>query len=410
MAENTSVADKPKKRLPKWVFTLLVCLAILGVAGAAVKIIQSTEPTPQRTGASRRTAMLVETTPAERGAFRPVIEVLGTVRAREEISLSPRVSGEIIERSPDFTSGGFLEKGQMILRIDPADYENIVAQRRSALHQAEADLDIEMGRQQVAQLDYELLGDDIDLDDKSLILRQPQLNAAKADVEAARAALAQAELDLERTTIRAPFDAQVISRNANVGSQVARGDDLGQLVAVDSYWVVATVPLSKLRMVEFAREEEPGSKARIRIRSAWPAGLYREGEVLRLIGALDPMTRLARVNIAVADPLTRSGDPAKQPPLIIDAVAEVTIEGRELNDVIRIDRDYLRENDTVWAKEEGELRIKRVTVAFRDARYAYVSEGLSEGEQIVTSGLSTVVEGAPLRVEGEPAVPEEEAS
>ncbi|MGE9297221.1 MAG: efflux RND transporter periplasmic adaptor subunit, partial [Puniceicoccales bacterium] len=142
-----------------------------------------------------------------------MIEVMGTVRAREEVILSPRVSGEVIERSSDFTGGGFLEKGQMIVRIDPSDYEIVIAQRISELHQAQAAMNIEMGRQNVAQLDFELLGDDIKLDNKSLILREPQLNAARADVEAAQAALDRARLDLDRTTIRAPFDAQVISRN-----------------------------------------------------------------------------------------------------------------------------------------------------------------------------------------------------
>jgi len=390
------------KKSPNWKLTVLLCAVIAGVAFGVVKLIQSTEPEPERTGASKRTAMLVETAVAERGDYRPSIVVMGLVRAREDVMLSPRVNGEILERSPSFTPGAHVKKGDMLLKIDPADYENAVAQNESALHQAQANLQIEMGRQTVAKLDYELLDDDIAAGNENLILRKPQLNAAEADVEAAQAMLDQAKLNLDRTTIRAPFDAQVISRHVAVGSQVGPGDNLGQLAGVDNYWVTTTVPLRQLQYIYFASQSESkGSPAIIRNRTAWPPNATREGYVSKLIGALDETTRLARVNVVVPDPLALQPANAGEPPLIIGSLLEVTIMGKPIEDVIRIHRDHLREDDTVWINDGGELRIQPVEVFFRDATHAYVSEGLKDNEQIVTSGLSAVVNGAPLRTRDE---------
>ena len=70
---------------------LLICLAILGAAALVTVLIYSTEPTAQREAATRQTAMLVETLPAEAGTFTPVLSATGTVRAVEDVQLSPLV-------------------------------------------------------------------------------------------------------------------------------------------------------------------------------------------------------------------------------------------------------------------------------------------------------------------------------
>ncbi|WP_269540633.1 efflux RND transporter periplasmic adaptor subunit [Cerasicoccus fimbriatus] len=399
MAKEGETGQSPKKPL-NWKLTVFVCVIIALVAVGLTVLIKSTEPSAQREGASKKTAMLVEVLEVEQGNFRPQIVVMGLVRARDDVMLSPRVSGEIIERSSNFTSGAQVRKGEMLVKIDPADYEIQVAQRESALHQAEADLAIEMGRQNVAKLDYELLDKDIVTGNENLVLRKPQLNAAKADVEAAQAMLDQAKLELERTTLRAPFDAQVLSRNVAVGSQVSPGDDLGRLVSTSRYWVTATAPLTKLPYIDFASQSEgEGSLAKIRNRTSWPTGVYREGRVDKLIGALDEGTRLARINVGVEDPLALTEANAGKPPLIIGSLLEVTIEGREIENVVRLDRAYLREDDTVWVMQDGTLNILPVVVEFRDADYVYISEGLPGDAKVVTTSLSSVVDGAPLRTQ-----------
>jgi len=388
-----------------WKTTLFICIAILLAAAAAITVIFSTEPVAERSSARKQTAMLVEVATVEQGTFRPTIVAMGTVRPEQEILLSPRVGGEILALGESFTPGGFVEQGELLLQIDPADYEAALLQRRSELRQASADLELELGRQELAKKDYEDLRGTISSEYETLVLREPQLNTARARVEAAQAAaqaaVRRAELDLERTRIRAPFAAHILSREANVGSQVAPGESLGRLVGIESYWVEATVPVSQLRWIDFPSDEGAGgSAARVRSRTAWPEGVFREARVHQLIGALEEQTRLARVLLTVADPLAHEPRSAGQPPLMVGSYVEVQIEGRPIENVIRMNRELLRQNDTVWVNEGDVLRIRTVEVEFLDEQYAYIRAGLDATDHIVTTNLSSVFDGAALRLEG----------
>jgi len=383
-----------------WKTTLLICLALLLGAGGVTALIFATEPTAERTGATRETAMLVDVTTVNRDTVRPTIEAMGTVRPAQDIVLSPRVSGEIIRRSDAFAPGGYVEEGETLLQIDPSDYETALQQRESELRQAVADLNLEMGRQDVAQQDYQLLEDSLSEEDRALVLREPQLNTARSAVESARAAVEQAELNLERTSIEAPFDAHILSRNVNVGSQVGPGDALGRLVGLDTYWVEATVPVSTLRHLRLPEDGDRGSSVRIQNPSAWGEDAAREGRMFRIIGSLEGDTRMARVLVSVPDPHAYQSENADGPRLMIGSYVEAHMQGAPLEDVIRLNRDYLRSDDTVWEMEDGQLRIRDVSVAFRDAEYAYIDDGLADRAQVVTTNLSTVTEGAPLRLEG----------
>lgn len=372
---------------------------ILLLAASVITVINLTEPKAQRTSASKRTAMLVEVTRGERGTFQPEILVMGTVRPEKEIVLSPRVGGEIVSISESFTPGGFVEEGEVLLQIDPADYEVILLQRESELLQASADLELELGRQDLAQKDYKKLEGTISTEYKSLVLRTPQLNIARARVESAEAAVRRARLDLERTRVRAPFAAHIINREANVGSQVSAGEPLGELVGVRHYWVEATVPVSNLRWIDFSGDRAPaGPAVQVRNRVAWPEDTFREGSVHRLIGELEDQTRLARVLLTVADPLSHEPESAGLPPLMIGSFVEARIAGIPIEDVIRIDRDYVRKDDTIWIDDAGVLRIRDLDIVFRDDKFAYVRSGLSSEDQVITTNLATVFDGAALRL------------
>lgn len=402
MADNPSSPENKPLTLK---LTVLLCGIILVVTVAVTWLIRSTEPAAERVAASRRTAMLVSVETVERGTYRPRIVALGEVDARDTVSLSPLVEGAVIERSPLFEPGRRVAQGEVLLRLDPADYEISVATQRAALRQAEAELAVEMGRQRVARRDYELLADEMTSDSASLILREPQLEVAEANAEAARALLAEAELNLERTTIRAPFEAQILSREVSVGSRVSPGGSVGRLVGLEAYRVTATVPVEKLRQIAFAggtSDPVAGGLAELRNRAAWGDDVVRTGRVDHFIGTLDDETRLARIQIEVSDPLALEAPNVGLPLLIIGSLLEVTIEGKPLQNVIRLPRGYLRQDDTVWVNEGGILHILPVTIVFRDADFVYLSEGLPDGAAVVTTGLSTVVEGAALRMAGEP--------
>ncbi|MDZ7690352.1 MAG: hypothetical protein U5K69_04255 [Balneolaceae bacterium] len=101
------------------------------------------------------------------------------------------------------------------------------------------------------------------------------------------------------------------------------------------------------------------------------------------------------------DPLSYRNENEDEPSLMIGSFVEANIQAEEIENVIRLNRDYVRQNDTVWIMEDGQLRIGDLDIPFRDAQYAYIDSGLTEQDQVVTTNLSTVVDGAPLRLEGQ---------
>jgi len=288
----------------------------------------------------------------------------------------------------------------MLVKLDPSDYRNTIEQRKSELQQARSDLKLEMGRQDIARKEYELLDETLNGENKSLVLRKPQLQAARSRVESAKASLNQARLDLERTSIEAPFDAKILSREVNVGSQVAPGDHLARLVGMDTYWVETTVPLSKVQWLSFHEDSKSeGSLVRVRNASSWPGEEYRKGRLYKLVGNVDEEARMAKVLVSVTDPLARATSSSDSPSLIIGSFVETNIRGKRIPNVVRLNRDYVREDDRVWVMEKGKLDIRDVEIVFRDRDYAYVKDGLNAEDSIVTTNLSTVVEGAALRTE-----------
>ncbi len=363
-------------------------------------VIYRTEPTAQQIKSKRKSAAIVETLTVQRDTYSPQLAVLGTVQPVQDIVLSPQVRGQVIELSPSFVPGGMVRKGEMLLNIDPADFENAVSVRQSELEQVKANWEIEAGRRKLAKQELDLLGDSIGGINRALVLREPQSASLNSQLSAANAAIERAKIDLKRTKLIAPFDAQVLRRSVNVGSQVGQGDDLGQLVGVDQYWVIAAIPVRNLRWVKFPSEGQPGSAVTLRNPDAWGPDAERQGRVERMIGALDQQTRLARVVVSVDDPLGQKSD---VPPLILDTLIDVRIEGVALENIVRLDREFVHDRDTVWVMKDNLLEIRETKIEFRDAKYAYIRDGLETGEEVVTTTLATVANGVQLRKLDAPA-------
>ena len=428
MTDSAADHSATKTNWVRVVVNMVVCLVILGVAAYAIYVINTTEPTAQKINSVRKSAALVETIRVLRGDYSPKLVVLGTVEAAQRIQLSPQVGGQITELSDEFIPGGMVRKGDVLLQIDPADFENALLISKSELEQANASMEIEQARQRLAEKELKLLEGAIDESNRGLVLREPQVASIKAQVSAAEASVQRAELNLGRTNIVAPFDAQVLSRSVNVGSQVGPGEELGQLVGVKEYWVNAAVPLRHLRWLQFSdyvssgdtsksqnggttgprdttdedrsaaiavdKLDGLGSLVLLRDPDAWGVGVERQARVMRMVGTLDEQTRLARVLISVPDPL---GIENGEPPLIIDTLIETEIEGKTIYNVVKLQREYVRDQDTVWLMEKEKLVIKEVEVVFRDAEFAYIGNGIEAGDEIVTTTLATVAEGIGLR-------------
>jgi multidrug efflux pump subunit AcrA (membrane-fusion protein) len=234
------------------------------------------------------------------------------------------------------------------------------------------------------------------------------VESARAALAAAQARLERARLNLDRTTVPAPFDAVVVDRTAVAGARVTDASVLARIVATDVYWVEVTLPMESLRWIRIpSAEGEEGSAVRVFHEEAWGAGVFREGRVFRLAPGIEPQGRLARLLVAVGDPLGREVPPSPdRPALVLGQHLRVEIDGPELPGVVALDRSLLRDDDRVYVLDAGDrLAIREVEVAFRERDRVLVRSGLAAGDRVVASRLSAPVEGMQLRAAGDPAGP-----
>ncbi|WP_420548772.1 efflux RND transporter periplasmic adaptor subunit [Curvivirga sp.] len=385
------------QKSPNRILAFIMILGILAISTVLIFWINSTEPSVEQEDAVKKTAMLIEIEHLKKGDFAPMIQGLGNVQAAQDIILNPRVSGQITKISESFIPGNIVKSGDILLQIDPADYRNNMQQMESALQQAKAALDIESGKYEVAKKEYALINKQLIGKNKALVLREPQMQAAKAAVHSAKASFEQARMELERASVKTPFAAQIITRNVNIGSQINTNTQIARLVGIDEYWVIVAVPVSQLQHLTFPQGNNQGARVIIKSPKAWPENAVREGNVVRLIGALDQTTRLARVLVSVKDPLAIQK--RNKQPILVDSIVQTEIEGKLLKNVFRIKRDYLREGNTVWLNRDNKLHISQATVVMKDKEYAYISKGINDNDLLITSSLATVAEGMALRTE-----------
>ncbi len=328
----------------------------------------------------------------------------GTVEARTTSQLVPEVSGRVVSVSPSFRDGGFFSKGDVLLRVDSRDYEWAVTEARSRVAREELRLAQEKASAEVARREWRDIGQG---DGSPLALRELQVAEAAAALAAARSALEQAELDLERTNVRAPYDGRVLGKEVDVGQFVTRGSPVARLYAVDVAEVRLPVPNEELAFVDLplGRRQDaraPGPGVTLTADFAGRRHTWR-GRVVRTDGRIDPKTRLVRVVAEVREPYGQRGAPDR-PPLAVGMFVEAEIEGRGIDDVVVLPRVAMRDQSHVFVLDgEDRLRSRPVTVLRAQGDTVYVSNGLRPGERVCVSPLEFAVEGmkvAPV-VEGE---------
>ncbi|MDO9584028.1 MAG: efflux RND transporter periplasmic adaptor subunit [Desulfomicrobium sp.] len=367
---------------------LVLALLVLGTGiFTAVRFIKTRPKPPQRTPAV--IAPLVETVAVTASEETVVIRALGTVVPARQTQIRAEVSGVVREIAPGFLPGATVAGASPLLRLVDDDFRLSVAGREADLENVRAALELEQGYQEVARHEWDLLamtgkaGESPDL-----ALRKPQLAQARAKVRQSEAALEQARLDLKRTTISAPFTALVLDKHVEVGSRVSITDTLATLVDTREYWVEATVAVDRLPWITLPSKDGQGSTVRIRSQAS---GAEREGRILRLRGDLEEQGRLARMQISLPAPLD-----ARPAPILLGEYVRLEIEGLRLENVIRLPRPALRDNDTVWTVHNATLGIRQAEVAWRDTDWVLISGGLDSGDIVVTSDLGTPIDGMPV--------------
>lgn len=377
-------------------------LAVAVLIGAALlsALLYVTRPEPQKEPVVDR-GLLVETRLAEAARERFEVRAQGSVVPAAEVAVQPQVSGRVVSVDSRLVPGGVFSAGEVMFAIDPRDYRLALETARTQLAEAEAQLALERGRRQVAEREWALFSEETDEQrDAGLALREPQLRSAEAAVAAAQARVAQAELDLERTEVRAPFDALVLSESVDLGQAVSPQSQLARLVSSEVAWVRAAMPVGDLALIELP--EAPGARGSpaLVVSDSGRRVIERRGYVLRRLGDLDPAGQLARVVVAVEDPLALEGGVE---PLLFGSYVDVIIEGNREADVVEVHRSLVHNGNEVYVYDDGVLDIRKVDIEWRRPETVLVGRGIDGGELLVASPIATPVEGMKLRLADRPA-------
>jgi RND family efflux transporter MFP subunit len=321
----------------------------------------------------------------------------GEVAPRTQTELVAQVSGQITEVSPSLVAGGFFRKGEVLARIDAADFRLAVTSAEAAVARAELVLAQQEQEAELASKEWEELGDG---EAGPLVLREPQLAEARASLASARALLEKARLDLGRTALRVPYDGRVREKFVDVGQFVAPGARVARVYSTDAVEIRLAVPPDELRFLALDPERMArgdGPPVQLGTRSSADGSVQDwkwTGRIVRTEGVIDPMTRMVHV-------VARMESPGTDGPGIGQFV-NAKIQGRTVNDAVVLPRAAMRDaglaSEVLLVDDENRLRTREVSVLRVDRLTAVVNAGLSAGERVCYSPLEVSIDGMTVRV------------
>ena len=413
---------------------ILILLAAIGIT----VVLYLLRPEPQEV-APERPVTQVEVITVQPQAVRLKVESQGTLLPKIESELAVEVSGRIIEMSPDFRAGGRFKQGDVLCRIDASDYEAAVAARTAELATAELALAQEVALAEQAAADWAAIGEGAK-EPSALTLRQPQLAQARANIASAEAALQQAERDLRRTEIKAPYDGRVLAKSVDLGQYVMANpaNPVARIYATDTGEV--RLPLAQ-REAEFISDPAE-SESKVTLSTDGPNGTRKwSARLVRFEGTVDPSSRLI-YGVAEIDAPFEQG-------LRRGMFVTAEIQGRQLEDVYVLPRYALRGSTTIYVvRYSSPLRqalvpalnpllealtpiqklflnnfnqmadsvktnpvgkfiqlVNRKTASTRtveveksDDKIAIISDGLNPGDLVATSPIAYFVENMPVEI------------
>ena len=398
--------------------TVLPIIIILTGVLAAWQLMANS-PKAQRKAVDIQ-APLVKTMKLTSQDVRIPIHTQGTVEPRTSISLAAEVTGKIIKTSKQFAKGAFFKKGEVLVSIDPAEYQLAMTRAEatvaSAVQQlAKAEAEYKQKVEEYKHVSREKVTD--------FALRKPEYEEAKAKLKAANADLELAQLKLKRCEIRAPFDGRVSEKMADIGQYITPGMVVAGLYATDRAEIRLPITHAQTQLLDIAaltREDAVQDTAleplKVTIHGFYAGKQHQwQGKIVRTDAKLDDRNRLLYLIAQVDDPYgfnavndnaqssqqnaTQADQQNERSILATGMFVKAEIPGRMIKSLFVIPRTAIRDQNTVWILDESlRLNIRSVNVIHRDDSHVYIDKGLQDGEVIVTSPLEAVVDGMQLRI------------
>ena len=415
------------------IFKTIRVVAVVLVAIVIAKVLVALRPEAERR-VVEETGRLVEVFAAKAETVQMYIEAFGTVEPREALKLVAEVRGQIVDLSASFKEGGFVKKGTRLIQIDPRTYELEVKRRNVQIKQAQAE--IKRLQQEVLNLQarIKIANSDVSLAEgeyfrlKKLINRKvisqstldkaeqqylaslerlqalenqlaltgPQKEQLLAQRDLARVLLQEARLDLERSGIVALFDGWVLEKTVEVGQHVNVGQDLGRIYSAGELDIEVRIPVKDFKWFPADLNLDATVDADIIFEGAGAQRTWR-GNVSRIKAEMDDRTRTLPVVVEVDAASGAAEDPGSlrlRPGMFV----KVRIKGKAVDQAFVLPRHVVYPGDIVYTVENDHLKIKPVNIlrAYKDS--VIVSQGLSEGDQIIKTPLSSPADGMLVRV------------
>lgn len=378
------------------VLKIILPILILLIGVGAFTMLGKLKKAPQRQTPSQL-GVLVDVMELQEKPHQVKIHATGTVTSEQEITLVPEVSGKVIWLAPQLVSGGFFAQGEPLLRIEASDYKLAVEKARADIARAEVALRTEMERGRVTLQEWQRM----DLPDKgepgALITREIQMQQEQANLAAAKANYKQAELNLQRTEISAPFNGRIRQEMVDLGQYLRAGTSIGTFSGTARAEIHVPLPIDELSWLSIPRANTSvaGSLAIISLpgnpQTQW------QGKIVRSLGEIDATSRMATVIIGIDDPYQLekiTGGPV----LYNGQFVEIQLFGKDLGQIISIPRDALRPGQQVWiADTENRLRQRSIKVLRREQQALVLESGVESGDKLILTSLSGAADGLLLR-------------
>lgn len=359
---------------------------------------------------------LVSVIQVEPQTLRLAVHSQGVVMPRNEIDLIPEVAGKVIQLHPDFAAGGFLDYNEVLVVIDPRDYDVAIVQTQAQITEAKRQLAMEEAQADQARNEWRALGEGAP---SALAMREPQLAEARAKLKAAEASLIQARIKRSRCELRAPFAGRWQSKNIGLGQFIQPGEKLGRIYSTDVAEIRLPLATDQLGFLDLPVGEsyrsshslstlplKSGGKRGPKVMlTAKLAGRMQtwEGRIGRTEGMLEETTG---VHYAVAEVQGPYQQKDNRPPLLSRLFVQAEIEGKEIQNLFVPPQIAVSAGQEALLVDPGQkLHIQRLDVLRNEPDRILVKAGLNAGDRLGTSGIQVPVEGMTVRVD-EPANPD----
>ncbi len=382
---------------------LPIAVVVVGLAGAYAILVG--KPRLQPAAPVAPLAPLVSVISAVPTDLLLTVSTQGTVRPRREINIVSQVGGLVVAVDKHFAGGGFFDSGTVLVRIEDADYNFARVRAEAQVADAVQLVAQEKGRGRQAAREWRDLGND---EANQLFLRKPQLAGAQAALRAAQADLDQAQLNLRRTSITAPFNGRISEKFVDLGQYITPGTPIAKVYDTDVVEVRLPLTDRQVALLDLPlnfQDDAMRAEGAVAILSARFASRQWQwtGRVTRTDASIDVDSRVVYAVVEVEKPFMRNRDDGR-PPLAIGLFVDAEIEGRQLKQVVTLPRSALRNDGSVLLVDaQDRLQPQQVHVLKSNSSQVWV-QGIERNARVVVSQPPLAVTGMTVTVRSAPAL------